>query len=334
MLGHRVAVLLRLQGPSRLLRPTACNTSAKFAPIILHSARRAFATPGRPKGAVGEPSKPVKRAVKKAAASSGKSAATKKVASKKKTATKKKPVKKVLTEEQKARREKTAANRKVKTAAAKKKTQLADLKAAALEPPKIAPASAYLVFSKETRSGGGESLKGASPSDIKASLAKRTRETAAEWKNLSPADIEHYNHTARTAREASQAEYKRWVDSHTPAEIFAANRARASLRLKTKGTKTSARKWAPIKDERQVKQSVSSYVLFSTDRHSSGDFVNIKITDRSKLIAEEWKALSESEKSKYNRLAAQDKERYTEEYTATYGDAPPSPKVKKSSPSS
>lgn len=92
-------------------------------------------------------------------------------------------------------------------------------------------------------------------------------------------------------------------------------------------------------------------MLFSTDRQSSGDFANIKIADRSKLIAQEWKSLSESEKEvsclyigqwknqltmtqKYNRLAAQDKERYIEEYTATYGEAPPKPKVRKSSTSS
>lgn len=78
------------------------------------------------------------------------------------------------------------------------------------------------------------------------------------------------------------------------------------------------------------------------NRHASGDFKGISIPDSSKLIAAEWKALSEDEKTvclfltvwsaasfllifcvqKYNNLHDQDTKRYAEEYKDTYGHAP------------
>lgn len=79
-----------------------------------------------------------------------------------------------------------------------------------------------------------------------------------------------------------------------------ANKARRSLRyrlesggLKKKNVRSA---WAPIEDERAVKPAVSAYLQFSTNRHASGDFKNIALPERSKLIAKEWKALSEGEK--------------------------------------
>jgi hypothetical protein len=45
-----------------------------------------------------------------------------------------------------------------------------------------------------------------------------------------------------------------------------------------------------------VKKAVTPYLQFSVERRASGDFKDIKLGDSSKLIGEEWKALSESEK--------------------------------------
>ena len=106
--------------------------------------------------------------------------------------------------------------------------------------------------------------------------------------------VQHYNHLGHQATEAAQAEYKRWVESHTPEEIQLANRARHQLRrkLNLKGT----RKYVQIKDERAVKRPASSYLQFSINRQASGDFRNIPVSQRAKLIGQEWKALSESEK--------------------------------------
>jgi len=52
----------------------------------------------------------------------------------------------------------------------------------------------------------------------------------------------------------------------------------------------------PIKDERRVKLARSAWTFFCSERRSSGDFKDISVTDASKLLAEEWKALTDSEK--------------------------------------
>lgn len=45
-----------------------------------------------------------------------------------------------------------------------------------------------------------------------------------------------------------------------------------------------------------MKRPVSAYIQFSINRQNSGDFKNIAIAQRAKLIGQEWKALSESDK--------------------------------------
>ena len=107
-------------------------------------------------------------------------------------------------------------------------------------------------------------------------------------------NIQHYNHLAHQATEAAQAEFKRWVESHTPEQIQLANRARNQLRRKLELKYTH--KYSQIKDERAVKRPATAYIQFSVNRQASGDFKNIGVAERAKLIGQEWKALSESEK--------------------------------------
>ena len=70
MFGRRA--LLRFPAPARLtaLTPLPCpprhDLSARA--FLLHQYRRSYATPGRPRKAVGEPSRPVKRAVRRSTA--------------------------------------------------------------------------------------------------------------------------------------------------------------------------------------------------------------------------------------------------------------------------
>lgn len=111
---------------------------------------------------------------------------------------------------------------------------------------------------------------------------------------------------AHQRKETAQAEYKKWVESHTVEEIAAANIARQHLRRLKKEKNTEAaspRKKIPAKrlrfidDERRVKRPIASpYVQFSINRHASGDFRNIRFEERAKLIGQEWKALSQEEK--------------------------------------
>ena len=85
------------------------------------------------------------------------------------------------------------------------------------------------------------------------------------------------------------------MESHTAEAIKLANSSRAQLRRKL-DLKKGSRKYLPIKDERAVKRPASSFIQFGVSRHASGDFKNIALGDRSKLISQEWKALDESEK--------------------------------------
>lgn len=90
---------------------------------------------------------------------------------------------------------------------------------------------------------------------------------------------------------------------------------------------------------------MTPYIQFSVNRNASGDFRNIAVSERAKLIAKEWKALSEGEKKvsltnsnallggtmanqilnqKYKDIFTADHDRYSEEYTSVYGHTPPS----------
>lgn len=115
---------------------------------------------------------------------------------------------------------------------------------------------------------------------------------------------QHYNHLARTQAERSQAEYKRYVESHSVDEIEAANRARLQLnRLYRKpDSNRTVAKYPLIKDERHVKRPVTGFLLFCIERQKSGDFAHIHSSERSKLVAQEWKVMSEDEKKVRYRL--------------------------------
>lgn len=190
MLRRPVTALLQ----ARLARPIAPPQSQPFDLCIRtfsHAPRRLdqpapTRRPGRPKGVVGEPSRPVKRSVKRNAqkpASTGEDAAADKTASRKKTAAKKKAAPK------KPRKELTEAQR----AAKKKQLQSAkvtELKKAALKPPKVTGSSAYLEFCKEHMKGIGDQMKGKPTAEIRSILGQSAKERSQEYKNLGTAEVE------------------------------------------------------------------------------------------------------------------------------------------------
>lgn len=188
--------MLRWPASTRLLSATLPSTAPTSARVL---AIRTYATPGRPKSVVGEPSRPVKRAVKRAAAkpADGTSAAEKKLAaSKRKAAAKRKQI--VLTEEQKAEQQERleAAQAALKARQAKKKEKtkelaakekLVELKKLALDPPVRPTASAYTSFTSEKIKALGPLV---SEDGSKIGLGDRMRAVAAQWKTLGPAEIE------------------------------------------------------------------------------------------------------------------------------------------------
>jgi hypothetical protein len=51
-----------------------------------------------------------------------------------------------------------------------------------------------------------------------------------------------------------------------------------------------------IPDERRITRPRSAWLLFMQDRVNDSDFDGIAMIERTKLVASEWRALSESEK--------------------------------------
>lgn len=191
--------MLRWPASARLLSaplPCALPTSSLVLPI------RTYATPGRPKSVVGEPSRPVKRAVKRAAAkpADGTSPAEKKLAASKRkaAAARRRPE---LTEEQKAAQQERLQNaraamkarqerQKAKTKAQAEKLKTAELKTVALEPPPRAHGSGYTMYTSEKIKAMGPLGKGDTVANSRSALGARMKEVANNWKGLGPAEVE------------------------------------------------------------------------------------------------------------------------------------------------
>ncbi|KAF1968382.1 hypothetical protein BU23DRAFT_514896 [Bimuria novae-zelandiae CBS 107.79] len=278
----RISQLLRttLFARNGASQPTIGAIAHAFRSTILEG-RRAYAT----KSAT-QPTTRVKKAVKKAVA---KTAAPKKPT--KKPAAKKAVPKKPAAKKKKAAPKKAARRpKKVLTAEEKEAATIKDLKKRALRPPKPSFFSAWSAFAAEALRGaaGLEGAQGA------------MRDASAKYKELTPAEREHYNHVAKERTEAARAEFNTWIHQHTPEDIRAANFARATLRRKLEAKGSKNVQYRRLEDDRRDTSSkLTPYIRFSTERIASGDLKGIAFGEKAKLIANEWKALNASEKKKY-----------------------------------
>jgi len=244
--------------------------------------------------------------------------ATAKPKKKPKKVAKKKPApkKKVLTEKQKE----AAVKRKENALKKKEATHVKDLRTLALTAPKQKATNTYAIFlGLNYKDGSG------------STLGEKAKDIAAKYKALSPAEIEHLNEIAVENKAANEQAYNAWLKSHTPEEIRQANNARGQLRRRAKKSteisgkgKPKVAKFRKIADDRLVKAPSQPFILYYTERNAAGVFRHIKAVDAMKLARDEYKELNASEKKKYTDLAEADKMRYSREYQATYGHAPPS----------
>ncbi|XP_014554617.1 hypothetical protein COCVIDRAFT_39489 [Bipolaris victoriae FI3] len=290
---HNVPQLARHLERVLVIRSAAESSPAR-ASSRAYAYARSYATTTR----ATKPTATVKKAVK--AAASEKTPPKKKKAAPAKT-TAKKPAAKKTKKKPAAKKPaaKKAAPKRVKkvlTEEEKEKAKIRELRAKALkEPVGQRPVSGYNVFVAEL-------LKG-KPRGSETQTAKITNATK-EFNNLSPAQLEHYNHLANEQSAARKAEFDKWIQSHTPEQIRIANLARAQLRRRFAGKqKGNPAYTAKLHDPRRVKAALNPYALFFRARHASGDFKGISAVDASKLIGAEWKALNESEKQKYHSEA-------------------------------
>lgn len=187
--------------------------------------------------------------------------------------------------------------KKLLTEAQKSALTKKQLKAKALKPPHKNVSTTWGVFLAEKMRANGSAAK---------DLGGLTKEASAAYKQLTPEQLEYYNHLANQNKAANDTAYRQWVESHTPAVIHGANLAR--LHLRRLGDSAPQ-----LQDHRQVKGLRVSYNFFYKERMLSGDLRGLKVGEAGKLIGREWKAFSASEKKPFEDLAAQDLARYTQE---------------------
>ncbi|KAL9098776.1 MAG: hypothetical protein Q9163_005625 [Psora crenata] len=241
----------------------------------------------------------------------------KKAKAKPKPKPKTKPKRKRLTTEQKARKD-------VKDAADKVKR----LRLTALTPPAGTPSTAWLAFTSEATKATKVSPVG------RNNLGNIMKEAAARFNTLEPEQLEHYNHLANQNKAANEKAYRQFIESHTALEIYKANLARAALRRLSRakaGARHRSSKWGPLRDERQVKNPKTSYILWCEERHKSGDLNGMTTATRGSLLGREWKSLTAAEKKPYEDAAAADRERYRQERKTVLGLDVKSPKKATSS---
>ena len=184
MLGRQAgSSLLRLPIHARLIfRPTApfqslCPQDLASRALVFSSIRY-YATPGRPRKAVGEPSKPVKRAAKRQAKSTTKDDPATKLVKSRKTASKSKTTKTTKAAPKKARKLLTEKQKETR-AANKEKAHVKELRVQALKPPRTGRTmSAFQAYVKENAQGK------------KDRMADLMKQLAQEWKNVTPAQQE------------------------------------------------------------------------------------------------------------------------------------------------
>ena len=103
--------------------------------------------------------------------------------------------------------------------------------------------------------------------------------------------MQRYNHEANQNKSKNEQAYKKWVQSHSPLNIKAANNARRQM---TKKAKANGKKkhYKPIRDDRIVSRPMNAYSYFFKERNDSGDFNGMAVAERGKLVGQEWKKLS------------------------------------------
>ncbi|KAM0502591.1 hypothetical protein ACHAP6_000501 [Verticillium nonalfalfae] len=271
------------------IRAAPSSTLCRAAPIASRIPARTFTTthwarlPANKADEGAE--KPVKKA-KKTTKSATKEAAPKK----KKGAAKPKP--------KKVKKAKKEVAPEVKLAQEVRELK----KIALLKEPKKLPETVWTLFTTQNIKSG------------EASLGERSKQLAEEYRLLDAAETERLKDLAEKNKVANNAAYKAWVESHTPAEIVAANNARNVLRRKVNKGKGVTHRF-PIRDERLPKRPTTVYNLFFKARWASGDFSG-SVTEATRTIAEEYKQLSEEQRQVYEDLATADFERYAREVSS------------------
>ncbi len=171
--------------------------------------------------------------------------------------------------------------------------------------------SAFILFSNAKRAEVTAELKAANP-DMKG-VAEVGKKLGEMWKALSDAEKEPFNKMAADDKER----YAKAMEGYTPPEGSDEPEPK-------KGKKAKAKK-----DPNAPKKALSAFILFSNAKRAEVT-AELKaanpdmkgVAEVGKKLGEMWKALSDAEKEPFNKMAADDKERYAkamEDYKLTQG---------------
>lgn len=190
--------------------------------------------------------------------------------------------------------------------------------------------SSYFIFSNERRPQLSEAQKNAS-SDGKTSITAISKTISAEWKAMDNETKKSYDEKAKIAKAKYNVEYEAYKKTENYAKYQqvlsewklredALKRSDGSSPNKKKKSKKSPKK--PKQPDNMPKRNQSSYFLFSNERRVQIKAENSdkKLTELSKIIAAEWKTMSEAEKKVYADKSAVNKVDYLrrmEEYKKT-----------------
>ncbi|KUI54026.1 Non-histone chromosomal protein 6 [Cytospora mali] len=167
--------------------------------------------------------------------------------------------------------------------------------------PKNLPMSAWLVFTSQA-------IKADNGVRGPETLGPKMASLATEFRALSPADKQRYEQKAQENKVTNAANYKKWVESHSVAEIAEAVKARQRLNRNFKLNL----KHVKITDERMPKRpAVAGWSYYI--KAKSSETPGLSLGEMAKNLSQQWKGLSASEKKPYVDLAAAEAARYQKE---------------------
>ncbi|RMJ21226.1 HMG box protein [Aspergillus sp. HF37] len=196
---------------------------------------------------------------------------------------------------------------KAQKEARKQKEKIDQLRTAALKLPELSlvntRALAMQEKAQEVKKAGGKGQE----------VFKRATELVG---SMGPEEVERFKSIAQSNKAANAEELDKWIKSHTPLQIKHANLARRRL------SQLQGKRIAPLHDDRAVKRRGTAFVFFFLNRFASGDFKHMHVSEATGQASREWKGMTEEEKEKYRKQAAEDTDRYLREYRAVYGEDP------------
>ncbi|KAI1458995.1 hypothetical protein F4805DRAFT_98021 [Annulohypoxylon moriforme] len=175
-------------------------------------------------------------------------------------------------------------------------------KTAILSEPKLLADSAWTMFVVEQIKGshGGPNV-----------FRDKISVLGQEFRALPASRLQQLQAAAQQNKLTNAATYKAWVETHTPQDIHAANKARRLLKKKHNYPPKSQLKL--IRDGRLPKQPTTPYSLFTKARWASGDFANRTVADSAKQIGQEWRNLPDAERLPYEDLFKASSAQYAKE---------------------